>query len=356
MKIGILTYHRSHNYGALLQAIALRKVLQGMGHIVTYIDYWPEYHQHMYAIFNPVAFKSMGIRGKYGYLKTMVKTWKYRKERIKNFNAFIAEYIEPYVSSVSEDYDLIIHGSDQIWRKQPEMNTYNPIYFGKHKILTKKRITYAASMGILPDSNTDKDILKTYLSELNKISVRETDLKTLVEHLGYTCEQHLDPTLLLKGEEWVSLMNIPRKSERKYVLFYHLLDNSFDVNEIEAFARERKMEMVTIYSWAKKKENIHEITTANPLQFLELIYNAEFVFTSSFHGLVFSLLFEKQFLAAFSTNAGRAMSILSQLELSNRLLHPMSRVPSTLDYIDYPIVSKRMDSQRMGSLRYLKEI
>ena len=93
MKIGILTYHRSHNYGALLQAIALRKVLTGMGHDVTYVDYWPDYHRHMYSLINLEHLKELGIRGKCRYVKNIVMTLPYRKERMENFRSFISGHI-----------------------------------------------------------------------------------------------------------------------------------------------------------------------------------------------------------------------------------------------------------------------
>lgn len=76
MKIGILTYHRSHNYGALLQGIALREVLKRMGHEVTFIDYWPAYHRHMYALFSfPWMMSRKGVKGKLSYLKSCL--WKH---------------------------------------------------------------------------------------------------------------------------------------------------------------------------------------------------------------------------------------------------------------------------------------
>ena len=92
MKIGILTYHRSHNYGALLQAIALRKVLADMGHQVTYIVYWPNYQQHRDLLF---SWKWMiktqkGIFGKIRYIKNCVINYKYRRQRIKVFNSFMS--------------------------------------------------------------------------------------------------------------------------------------------------------------------------------------------------------------------------------------------------------------------------
>lgn len=357
MKIGILTYHRSHNYGALLQAIALRKVLTGMGHDVTYVDYWPDYHRHMYSLINLEHLKELGIRGKCRYVKNIVMTLPYRKERIENFRSFISGHIEPYVSSPYDSYDLLIHGSDQIWRKQPEIHTYNPVYFGKNCVQADRKISYAASMGILPEEQSDLKVLGDYLQNLDKISVRESDLKRLVESLGYPCEQHLDPTLLLTGDEWASLMDIrPTEPPKRYVLFYNLMPDSFDINGIEAFAEARGLELRTLHSKAAKRNSERDITTADPQEFLSLIYHADFVFTSSFHGLAFSLLFGKQFYAAFKKNSGRAESLLAQLGISERLLQPMSMIPADDMPIDYSALTDRMKELRSSSIQYLQDL
>lgn len=354
MKIGILTYHRSHNYGALLQAIALRKVLTGMGHDVTYVDYWPDYHRHMYSLINLEDLKELGIRGKCRYVKNIVMTLPYRKERIENFRSFISGHIEPYVSSPYDSYDLLIHGSDQIWRKQPEIHTYNPVYFGKNCVQADRKISYAASMGILPEEQSDLKVLGDYLQNLDKISVRESDLKHLVESFGYTCEQHVDPTLLLSGEEWVQAMNVhASEPEKNYLLFYNLMGNSFDVDAIQKFAKARKLELKILYSRAAGRNTNRSITTANPLEFLNLIYNAKFVITSSFHGLVFSLLFKKPFFASFCKNEGRAASLLEIVNLKERLLKPMSDIPMDLKEIDYEQVFLAVDKYKRNSLDYL---
>lgn len=353
MKIGILTYHRSHNYGALLQAIALKKVLNDMGHEATFIDYWPIYHRHLYAKINFAYLKDLGYRGKYRYIKDCLKNYSYRCQRIANFNSFISEYIEPYVSRMNETYDVIIHGSDQIWRKQPEWKKYNPIYFGKHNIKTKRKISYAASMGQISSNEEDKETLREYLSCLSSISVRETDLKEFVETLGFVCYQHIDPTVLLTGEEWKKTIGIKPENEGKYVLYYHLLPDSFDYDQIESFAREKGLGLKVIYSEAMRKNTVEQITTGDPLVFLHLIYNAAFVFTSSFHGLVFSLLFQKPFYAAFAYNSGRAKSLLDMLGLSDRLLDPCSYVPNDDHEIDFCKVNSVLNDLRKKAIDYL---
>lgn len=355
MKIGILTYHRSHNYGALLQAIALRKVLADMGHEVNFIDYWPDYHKHMYDFFSWKALQdSDNIKDALKYVKNILLFPVSRRERIRNFNAFINEYIVPNISSMKDSYDLVIHGSDQIWRKQPEMHTYNPVYFGDHQINTKRNISYAASMGILPDNNADKQLLKKLLSHLDEISAREEELKRLVVELGYECRQDIDPTLLLTGKEWCQILQIAPKVEDKYVLYYKLLPDTFELKMISDFAKSKGLKLKILNISASRMKSEKNITTANPKEFLELVYNADFVFTSSFHGLVFSILFHKPFFCSFSKNSLRAESLLRIFNIANRLLPPCSAIPDSVEEIDYSEAEKKLESLRFNSLNYFK--
>ena len=351
MKIGILTYHRSHNYGALLQAIALRKVLADMGHQVTYIDYWPNYQQHRYLLF---SWKWMiktqkGIFGKIRYIKNCVINYKYRRQRIKVFNSFISEYIQPYLSSCYDSYDIIIHGSDQVWRKQPEINTFDPFYFGKYDIKTGKKILYAASMGFLPENDSDFDVLKDNLFYLDAISVREKNLADFVLKLGYAnVRQDLDPTFLLTSVRWKSLFKIGN-CNNSYVFYYKLKD-TFDIDKINAFAKMHDWETKIISGKDRHGKTIDNIE--DPKLFLELLSNSNYVFTSSFHGLVFALLFHKPFYVSFN-KIDRAYSLLSSLGLLSRLIAPKTDIPLENTPIDYDLVDRKLDLMRKESLNFL---
>lgn len=355
MKIGILTYHRSHNYGALLQGIALRKILEDMGHQVTFIDYWPAYHRHMYALFSFHWMMSRkGLKGKLSYLKDCLCNYSTLKRRKSNFDKFISEYIEPYTSSVDENYDVIVHGSDQIWRKQPEIKAYNPVYFGKHDIKAQKKISYAASMGVLPQKNSENAILKDYMSHLDCISVREKSLQELVMNLGFEKVSHdLDPTLLLNQEYWVNKFKLV-KNDKPYALYYKIQD-SFDIQELRRYAKSKGLDLKVIHSKARCAESEENITTASPLQFLQLIYGASMIFTSSFHGLAFSLIFQKPFYASFTKNADRAMSLLKQCNLEGHFLAPQSTISSIEKAIDYLNVDFTLDKLRSISIANLEE-
>lgn len=356
MKIGIVTYHRTLNYGAVMQALATRFVLQEMGHEVYYVDYWPEYHKKAYALFSFAELSKLSWRKKVNFLLSFIKYFKSKKRRIDNFEKFFQTHIYPYCRSIDDSYDVVIYGSDQIWRKNSTLGTYNPFYFGENEINTKHHISYAASMGILPENDSDKSKLKSLVMHLEKISVREEGLKKLLQSLGFTnVSLSLDPTLLLSSDQWNQYLPTKPYNGKRYVLVY-MLTETFDLNEIKKFAEKKGLEMVVLRGYAKTKETKTNITSAGPYEFIHLIRNADYVFTASFHGLVFSIIYGKQFFTAFKHNTGRASSLLEQLEITGRLLSVKSKIPQNLPQINYWDVRKRLETLKRNSLNFLTSI
>lgn len=361
MKIGIVTYHRSHNYGALLQAIATRIVLESLGHEAYYVDYWPGYHRRMYALVNEKALFQWNLLRSGRYLLKLLYTLKNKRLRRTNMNCFIAQYIEPYCKPETERFDAIVYGSDQIWRKQREGVGYNPIYFGQNDFCSNRHVSYAASMGILPKNATDTVQLRELLSHLDRISVREENLKDYLVSIGIPdVHVSLDPTLLLMSEQWDGVFNSVNGKQigvtrEKYILFYDLMPNSFRHSEIVRYAYEKHCKLKVLYGRSIHRETADRICTASPKGFVDLIRNAEFVFTSSFHGLVFSIIYEKPFLASFALNAGRAESILQQLGLSDRLAKPMGELSIDNYTIDYKAVKERLKAMRTESIQFIAD-
>ena len=355
MKIGILTYHRSHNYGALLQAVALRTVLQKMGHEVYYVDYWPDYHRRIYSI------PHFSLKEIFTQPRTTI--FQYRnicmmKKRKKNFDFFIHEYIEPYCNSLSDEYDILIYGSDQIWRKQPFINEYNPIYFGVHDIKAKKHVSYAASINSLPQTIEDKKQFASLLSNLDKISVREESTKVFLSQLGFDdVSLSLDPTLLLNKEEWNVIIPPNRNinNGKPYLLFYDLQQGTFDEKEIHRFADEKELSIIRITGKGRFTKKSNDDTTCSPVDFVNYIRNASFVITSSYHGLLFSIIFDKQFLVSFIANSQRALSILNMIDCSERMVNPQSPFHE-ISLINQTKIDKFLKKSRQVSYNFLESI
>ncbi len=357
MKIGILTYHRSHNYGALLQAMALRHVLAGMGHDVHFVDYWPRYHKRIYSLFSLRKLLSDIYHGSFRYTIHALKFHDLLKKRIENFKSFINANIVPYCVKYGTKYyyDVLIYGSDQIWRKQPvRPPSFNPVYFGDNPVPAERHVAYAPSMGEIKLSGKDKEFLKRHLCKFQKLSVREDVLKKTLQELGFNPKITLDPTLLLDRDDWERILPTERIIKGKYILYYRLLTESFDEKAIERIAEKLGYEFIILDSTPRERgDNIFSISS--PYDFLSLIKYSECVYTSSYHGTVFSLIFNKPFYSSFKVNARRAEFLLDKLGLTDRLLKPNNPLPP-IKPIDYDKINDLITTLRIDSLHYLKDL
>ena len=317
MKIGILTYHRSHNFGAQLQAIALRDVLQRLGNDVAFVDYWPDYHRAMYA---PIARTSLFWKCMHPrtYYHKLINAPSRKKRFIKNMD-FINMYINPYCKSMSDEYDVIIVGSDQVWRKQPGIGIYNPVYFGDNDIKCKFQITYAASTNVIPKEPADVEYYKKQLVFFKKISVRERELKEELKKMGYMADLGVDPALLLSAEEWKDLIPLEKsKFNEPYLLYYKIGKGYSNEESVGLLAKKMNLKLICLYSNAIRYEDETHISTASAADFLNLIRNANFIVTTSFHGTVFAIINNKPFCTYCDKGQERITSILKALDLNDR--------------------------------------
>lgn len=357
MKIGIVTYHRSHNFGALLQSIAMRVTLEKMGNEVYYVDYWPGYHKRMYAIVNTRMIFRTNLYRSLRYVLSLPRGLKNKLLRYRRALNFIQIYIEPYCKSITEEFDVLLYGSDQIWRKQPELNDYNPVYFGQNNFKAPKHVSYAASMGKLPTTSQDLEKVRKLVSKLDSLSVREKDLGELLVSFGFKdVNVHLDPTLLLTREEWDSVVKPSPYKGPRYALFYDLQPGAFDNQQIINFVKDRNLVLKRVYGGAIRNERENQYSTISADSFLDLIRNADFVFTSSFHGLVFSIIYGKPFYTSLFYNPARVESILSFLGLQDYFLPIRSEIPNDYRLIDYQIVFDKLEQLREKSVSYLQHI
>lgn len=367
MKIGILTYHRSHNYGALLQAYALKAYLKKMGYNAEHIDYFPNYHREIYKVIP--FFKSKSFLGKTKALILALAGGFLHIKRKRIFNSFIKKQFN--VSSkplytkkehiMDLNYDIVIYGSDQIWRKSnfPTFNGYNDVYFGKHPRNVQKKISYAASMGVMESLEEDYGFIKQMMNNFESISVREDRLKDfLLDNTNKEVCLVLDPVFLLDANEWLSLVasnKVRHTINKKYILFYRLTPSREGGVLVEELKTHLGIDVVEIRGKSNPlKIGSRVIQTAGPIDFVSLIYNAEAVVTSSFHGLAFAIIFKKQFFAfGMGNNSERAQSLLKQLNIANRYVNNIAEV-SFCEKIDYGNVDKTLGHLKNNSRSFLQ--
>ena len=167
----------------------------------------------------------------------------------------------------------------------------------------------------------------------------------------------LDPTLLLTAKEWDDVLGLESKenTQDKYLLYYNLKKDSFDDDAVKKFAVSMGLKLVVLFGKAEVMDSYDIRTTCNPRDFVELIKKASFVLTSSYHGLVFSILYNKPFYASFSVGPDRASSILNSLGICDKLIEPMVKRLPEYTSIDYTIVDKHLIDLRLDSLEYIRK-
>lgn len=360
MKIGILTYHRAHNYGAMLQAYALLTFLKEQGHEVEFIDYWPYSHQQQYKLLKP-------LHGKHAINKfvniivdclTIVR----RLSRIRKFNSFAynflglnsqIKYKDPTDKVAGNLYDYIIVGSDQVWRNHEYEGKYvgfDPFYFCQSVSTNIHCISYAASMGIITLNEKDRSQLQEYLKAFDTILVRENSLKTLINSLNYDAEVVLDPTLLLSKNQWNKLLPTSRFYKEKYVLYYELIKSSKAMAYAINKAKSLNCKLLIMDASIRTIPRNNHIAFASPIEFMHAIRDAEYIIATSFHGTAFSIIFEKQFITiGLSKNADRVQTLLQHLNIEEHYQNDPINVPD----INYSRATTLLNNARTQSIRLL---
>lgn len=363
MKIGILTFHRAENYGALLQAYAMRTYLQSLGHEVEFVDYWPKYHSDYFKVFSMDSFKKSSMKGKLAKLGRLVLVGHRLRQRKHVMQKFIHEKlglpVQPKYEdrkAVTEPYDAVIYGSDQIWRKQGLGGVaFDEWYFGSDNVQAKKKIVYAGSMGKIATNAQDDAYVKAQMAHFDRIAVREDSLLKYLKGLGIDSVQVSDPVFLLSREQWEKICVAP-KIKQHYILFYNLLNTK----ESAAFAKALSAETgLPVYEITKKtslfSSDAHLISNASVGEFLGLVRGADYVVSNSFHGVAFSIIFEKQFYAVgMGEKANRVVSLLDSVGLSDRYQNasrPGRHTPS----IDYKTPNRMLKNAVEKSSEYLNE-
>ncbi len=361
MKIGILTFHRAINYGAFLQAFALKKYLSSLGNDVEIIDYWPNGHADVYRLF-PHSWKNLSFVRKIKFIFSLMLVYSRAKKRRNGMLRLVEDYLgltaipcyqtPESLSDIS--YDCVVYGSDQIWWKSTILGYmgFDPVYWGEYLPNGVRKIAYAPSMGIIELTAQDKDWIRKRLANFDVLSVRES---ALVHVLSPLIEQNislvLDPVFLLSSEEWEKFC-IPINQSR-YILYYNLILSKEADELVETMVKKLQCDVVEITGSVRPiKFGKRYVQTADAVEFVSLVKNATFVITSSFHGTAFALLFKKQFYSiGMGKRAGRVESLLEQLNIGNRLVKKVDEM--SLDEIDYDIVQKRMQLLALQSQKYL---
>lgn len=362
MKIGILTFHRALNYGAVLQCYALYTYLSELGHSVEVIDYRPNAIEKYRMFFRLSDFlRSKGIVGKCRYIvSSMSLVWS-KKTTSKKFDVFLSSKLK-FSSLVSkpEDvpsyYDLIFFGSDQIWN--PEIcEGLDTIYLGQFEKGKTKFVGYAASVGILDLIQGDNaELFNRYLTVYDSIGVRELSLKIFLKNT-FNIESTMvnDPSLFLTKEQCEKIAKKPK--DENYVVVFNLDGNQLAIpfaqriaEQIDAIVLEIKAETNHLRRYSSKLRS-----ELSPEEFLGYILYSQCVISNSFHATCFSMIMQKDFYTLKRiTNNDRVNTILNIAGLEDRFVDAGANVTFS-KITNYCEVERKLTDYRKISQTYIMD-
>lgn len=370
MKVAILTQPLHINYGGNLQAFALQAVLKKYGHEVETINYiWAEKNS-LWVLMSFI--KHFLISRKFVFSYTDNEMYNIAKEhkefitkniklstKIKNIDQLRKYFME-------NSFDAVIVGSDQVWRKDysPRIESFFLDFLEDNLNIVK--ISYAASFGIskwdLSQDLTEK--FHKLIKLFNFISVREdTAVELLKNNLDANSIEVLDPTLLLNEDDYKIFLN--KKNDSPYIFSYILDHTERKEAVLNIIKNNLNIDILNILPLKNKKDKIFltsndysNYTYKSVEDWLSGIKYSDFVVTDSFHGMVFSILFKKQFIVIANNERGvsRFTSLLSKLNLMNRLILDFNDINFKDIYdcpINYTVVNKKLEQERKKSLEFL---
>ena len=339
MRIAQLTLDGYENYGQVLQRYALQRVLKNFADFVEVL-----WHQKGK---NFLPYNLEWSRSSVGNLKNEVFKG-VRQNKIKEFNdAYIRTRFDvPYLDDIADEYDFFVVGSDQVW---------NPEKYFPERFLEfaprEKRIAYAASFGVSELPENVKGTYSKKISEIPHVSLRELEGCDLVEKLTGKRPLHvLDPVFLLTANEWREIAKRPnwlnqKKYERGYLLTYFFKGKPTE--ESKTLANKLGLPMVNLYDL-----NNFDHYTAGIEEFLYLFSHATCIFTQSFHGTAFAVIFKRPFVVREmleSTNS-RIKSLLKFFGLEDR-----TNLPEEPLMIDFSRRDEVLAHERVKALKFLSE-
>lgn len=323
MKLGIITFYCSHNYGAMLQTYGLQEYLKSLGHEVFVIDFKPKYKLKLYKKNDYKAWISRNPRMCIKRLFNYIRYKKIRNARWDEFNAFLKErlLLFPYKEGEDfHDFDAIFIGSDQVWSPYHTGGKYDDLMFGVG--FKCKAISYAASCTATSLNKQQVEYFKKHLDGMTAISLREEKFKNSLQPLTkHKISVVLDPTLLA-GRIVYDKIACAINKDKPYVLVYEISQHQEVYQMALSIAQQLNADIVELTNGML---NFHRKTMeedASPEIFLGYFKNAACVITTSFHGTAFSLLFERPFYMVLQGTSAdiRMTSLLTQLGLNDRMV------------------------------------
>ncbi|MFN6564374.1 MAG: polysaccharide pyruvyl transferase family protein [Nostoc sp. ChiSLP01] len=346
IKIGIITYHFTINYGATLQAYALFKFLQSYGYDVEIIDYRPksirlEQRKYLYPKrywINPnmliKARKKVINMNKFLYKNTKISQKKfYDKNSLNEYNHL---------------YDVVICGSDEIWNVNSTRGLDTPYFLDFINGEKTRKVSYAPSFGSTTDLGLNKEKVHNLLKDFHSISVRDNNSFSLINQSSLRIKKVVDPTFLINYENIMKVSS----NQSKYILVYGSLDQK-ETQYVKTLAEQEGLDIIAIGAAQTHlkpfiKLDLYDI---GPDDWLGYFYNASFVVTNFFHGLVFAIIFNKPFIVfSHPQKILKVRDILNPLGLENRLLNLNEKINQQILLKDESLLLPLLTNEQKNNL------
>lgn len=372
--IGIITIHRIHNLGSVLQTYALWRTLKDHGYSVEIIDYrFPNaFHINSSSDFREeqqgypkVSFQEKMM--KLAYAPSLIHQHKLTDNFLTRAGVKLSEKsyeTRDELLSTPPYYKTYVTGSDQVWN--PKYTKGDDIFLLSFAPDEAKKISYAASFGTNSLPKTITESYRLMLSRYDHISVREkSGVDILKTHFSIDSKCVLDPTLLLNAGQWKSCLNIDKISNNKGYVFCYFLNYSFDAfpyAEKLAYHIRKRTGLKLIFGGRPPRHlNRHGVkykVGIGPEEFISLIQGAKLVLSTSFHGTAFAVNFGVPVYSIVNRKTGddRQASLLDELGLGSRIIQMNSPMPE-FDFfnINTDSLQKKLEEKRAESLKYLFE-
>lgn len=363
-KIGIATLYETDNYGTCLQAFALIESIKRFAYDCEVMQF--NRNRECVRRSQLEILKGIGLQKAFDIILSK-GTIKRQKQIFSNFRKTYLPVSEQKYTMKNifntdlQSYDAFVTGSDMVWSW--ESKEFLDYYFLRF-VKKGKRIAYAPSFGNTEFTEEMVEYYMKALEDIDYLSCREEKGAQFVFNMTKrNCELVFDPTLLIEKKEWINFFGLKKENKNPTALVYIFGDiPTSNLSQLKKMLGKRSQIRYIPEKYSQyRHERKYGTDALGPVEYLERFYNADFVVTNTFHGLVFSLVFEKPFVLYhrgeeehWRIHEERMGSLLNQLELSDRYLYMSEPLSPNLLTLDYSTLENFIDRKREESLKYLE--
>lgn len=364
MKVGIITFHNTSNYGAALQALATVKAIEEMGFDAEIIDYTSHHRRTKYsAVWRVVeSIKAGNISSAAKYLVLSPGVFLRNRAFKKFYRKYLTKSAQVYrarkdLAKTSGLYDSVVAGSDQIWSyKNNDGDLSYLLDFVSSEV---NKCSYASSFGVSDIPESLRVEYSDLLNKIDAISVREDLGRTLVKKIAdRNASVVVDPVLLLDRGYWCSLAGIVSARQHPFDLVY-VNSASFlerKISYADTFPRVPKISIGSFKFTDVFKRDVSLRNGEGPLAFLSYINSARFVYTTSYHAVLFCLIFNKPFYVFLTGDNGRdarIIQVLDDYDLNERAVHSFDKCLKPSLGVDFSGFNEKWSEKRKNSIDFL---